>query len=316
MADAVEVLRKRAGVGSLTIKRLENSGLLNLNLLSVMNPEEVMEIAKIKDYTVARRIVEAARAETGLALEVVSAADVEGLESELPRLTTGLESFDEMLGGGLRVRDLYEFAGEFGSGKTQLCHQLSVTVQLPPERGGLGRSALYIDTEGTFSSARIRLVGQRFGVDATGRVFLVRPVTVDQLEDFVRRRLAGLVEDRDIGLVVIDSVIALYRAQFKGLENLARRQQALNYILDWVKRIARRYDLVAVITNQVLSQPLPSGIVYKLPAGGNIIAHASTHRFFLRKSGEKWILEVLDSPRLPRKAAVQFVIREDGLHDV
>jgi DNA repair protein RadA len=70
-----------------------------------------------------------------------------------------------------------------------------------------------------------------------------------------------------------------------------------------------------VITNQVLTHPLPSGVALKLPAGGNIIAHASTHRFLMRKAGDVWLLEVLDSPRLARGASVEFTIREDGVWD-
>ena len=53
----------------------------------------------------------------------------------------------------------------------------------------------------------------------------------------------------------------------------------------------------------------------KLPAGGNIIAHASTHRFLLRKAGDTWLVECLDSPRIARGASVQFKITESGVED-
>jgi len=64
-----------------------------------------------------------------------------------------------------------------------------------------------------------------------------------------------------------------------------------------------------------LTQPTPFGVSLKVPAGGNIIAHAATHRLLLRKTKESTIVEVLDSPRLPYKSSTQFVIKDDGLYD-
>lgn len=209
-----------------------------------------------------------------------------------------------------------EFEGEFGTGKTQLCHQLAATVQLPVEKGGLSAKAVYIDTEGTFSPRRVLSMAERFGIgrEALEKVVVFRPLNTGELEGFVRNELSGYLED-GARLVVIDSVIALYRAQYRGMEWLARRQQAINYLLDWLKRWARIYGSVAAITNQVLTHPLPSGVALKLPAGGNIIAHASTHRFLMRKAGDAWLIECLDSPRIPRGASVQFKITEAGIED-
>jgi DNA repair protein RadA len=235
----------------------------------------------------------------------------------MPRLTTGVKGIDELLGGGLRACDIYEFAGEFGTGKTQLCHQLAVTVQLPEERGGLSGKAVYIDTEGTFSPQRVAAIASRFGLDARGAlgaVAVYKPLNTGELEKFVREELSGFLED-GARLVIVDSIIALYRAQFRGMEWLARRQQAINYLLDWLKRWARIYGAVVVITNQVLTHPLPSGVALRIPAGGNIIAHASTHRFLMRKAGDAWLIECLDSPRIPRGASVQFRITEAGVED-
>ncbi|MGC9097126.1 MAG: ATPase domain-containing protein, partial [Infirmifilum sp.] len=239
-------------------------------------------------YDVAQRLRQAAKSVVGFDSRAVTAAELLELEEAGPRLTTGVRSLDELLGGGLRPGDLYEFAGEFGTGKTQLCHQLSVMVQLPAEKGGLPGKAVYIDTEGTFSPGRVASIAQRFGLDGKEvlrNIVVYRPLNTGELESFVRNLLNEHLES-GAKLVIIDSVIALYRAQFRGIEWLARRQQAINYLLDWVKRWARVYGAVAIITNQVLTHPLPSGIALKIPAGGNIIAHASTHRFLLKKTGD------------------------------
>jgi len=307
------------GVGKITAEKLRNAGIDSVQLLAIMNPEELEEIAGIDPLRAAKLIREARRL---LKIQVKARPALLSEEEVLKysRLTTGVAGIDELLGGGLEHGSIYEFAGEFGSGKTQLCHQLSVTAQLNPDSGGVEGKVYYIDTEGTFSHARIRKIAERFSLDpdeALRNIFLVRVETVVALEEAVREEAYRLVENENVKLVIIDSIIALYRAQFRGMQWLARRQQRLNYVLDWLKRLGRVYKpLYIAITNQVLSNPMPSGIVMKVPAGGNIIAHASTHRLIIRKAGDKHIIQVLDSPYLPRKAEAVFKITENGVEDL
>jgi DNA repair protein RadA len=317
--EVTELLRSY-GVGPTVIAKLKSAGLLSprgLKFIVAATPDELVEWLSLSSYESAVKLREAAKSILGYQSAAVDAAQLMELEERLPRLTTGVKGIDEMLGGGLRAGDLYEFAGEFGTGKTQLCHQLSVTIQLPEEKGGLAGKAVYIDTEGTFSPPRVAAIAARFELDpknALGAVAVYRPLNTGELERFVREELSGYLEG-GARLVVIDSVIALYRAQYRGMEWLARRQQAINYLLDWLKRWSRIYQAVAVITNQVLTHPLPSGVALKLPAGGNIIAHASTHRFLMRKAGDAWLIECIDSPRIAKGASAQFKITDAGVED-
>jgi len=305
------------GVGRVTAERLRRAGVASVRQLAVMNPEELEEMAQI-DPLRAARIIRAAREALGLVSAPVPALEYEGRLAERPRLPTGVKAVDELLGGGLEPGSIYELAGEYGAGKTQICHQLSVMVQVFDSE--LAGKCLYIDTEGTFSSQRIRAVAARLGLDPTEalrNVLVSRVETVVALEEAVREQAPKAIEEAGVRLVVIDSVIALYRAQFRGREWLARRQQRLNYVLDWLKRLGRAYSpLYLVVTNQVLSSPMPGLASIKLPAGGNIIAHASTHRFILRKAGDKHVIQVLDSPYLPRGAVAEFRITEGGVEDV
>ena len=316
--DLKKLLRE-AGVGPTLIAKLESAGLLTprgLRFIVAATPDELVEWLSLSSYESAVKLREAAKAAIGYRSAPVDAFQLMEMEEQLPKLTTGVKGLDELLQGGLRAGELYEFAGEFGTGKTQLCHQLAVTVQLPEEKGGLSAKAVYVDTEGAFSPRRVLAMAGRFGLgrEALSAVTVFKPLNTGELERFVREELGGFLEE-GARLVVIDSVIALYRAQYRGMEWLARRQQAINYLLDWLKRWSRIYSAVAVITNQVLTHPLPSGVALKLPAGGNIIAHASTHRFLMRKAGDAWLIECLDSPRIPKGASAQFKITEAGVED-
>lgn len=66
---------------------------------------------------------------------------------DLTKIGTGSAQLDRTLDGGIETGSITELFGEFGTGKTQLCHQLCITCQLPIEQGGGNGRALYIDTE-------------------------------------------------------------------------------------------------------------------------------------------------------------------------
>lgn len=67
-----------------------------------------------------------------------------------------------MLIGGVETGSITEIFGEFRTGKTQLCHTLAVTCQLPIDHGGGEGKCLYIDTEGTFRPERLLATAERY----------------------------------------------------------------------------------------------------------------------------------------------------------
>lgn len=69
------------------------------------------------------------------------------------------------MGGGIETGSITEMFGEFRTGKTQICHTMCVTCQLPKEKGGGEGKAMYIDTEGTFRPERLTDIAERFGLD-------------------------------------------------------------------------------------------------------------------------------------------------------
>ncbi|MPZ08311.1 MAG: DNA repair and recombination protein RadA, partial [Nitrososphaeraceae archaeon] len=116
-------------------------------------------------------------------------------------------------------------------------------------------------------------------------------------------------------LVIIDSIISLHRAEYLGRGTLADRQQRLNAMLHKIIRVAEIYNISMVITNQVQSSP---DMFFGDPTkatGGNIIAHTSTYRIYLRKSGENRIAKMIDSPYHPY-SDIRFTVNEKGVDDV
>src|SRR6056297_2942702 len=150
---ATENLEDLPGVGPATAEKLKENGFDSYQGIAVASPGELSNTADIGESS-ASDIIQAAR----------EAADIGGFESgatvlerreQIGKLTWGVEEVDELLGGGVETQSITEVYGEFGSGKSQVTHQLSVNVQLPPEHGGLGGSAIFVDSEDTFRPERI-----------------------------------------------------------------------------------------------------------------------------------------------------------------
>ena len=201
----------------------------------------------------------------------------------------------------------------------QMCHQLCVNVQLPPERGGMGGAALYIDTENTFRTERIVQMAQHLGLDpeeVVKNIIFAEAYTSDH-QMFLVDNADKVVKENGIRLIIVDSLTSHFRSEYLGREMLAERQQKLNKHMHKLIRLARAFNAVAVVTNQVMSKPdvFFGNAVH--PVGGHIVAHTSHTRIFLRKSarGPVRIARLVSSPYLPEGERI-FKITENGIEGV
>ncbi|MEA2089807.1 MAG: DNA repair and recombination protein RadA, partial [Thermoproteota archaeon] len=126
-----------------------------------------------------------------------------------------------------------------------------------------------------------------------------------------------IVKENDIRLIVIDSLTSHFRSEYLGREMLARRQQKLNKHMHRLIRLARAFNTVAVVTNQVMAKPdvFFGNAVH--PIGGHIVAHTSHTRVYLRKSsrGHTRIARLVSSPYLPEGEGI-LRITENGIEDM
>ena len=146
-----EFIEDIPGVGPATTQKLRDLGYHTVESLAMATARELepVGVGEKKAFS----IIEAARSSIGV--NFIRADELLKMRKEVLRLTTGSQALDKMVDGGLETQTITEFYGEYGSGKSQMCHQLCVNVQLPPERGGLNGAALYVDTENTFRLERI-----------------------------------------------------------------------------------------------------------------------------------------------------------------
>ena len=307
------------GIGPKTKKKLVDSGIESVLDLAVSLPRELEEILGGKEesanafITSARKLLE----ESGLLeKEFITASELMQKRKAMGRIATGSNNLDTLLGGGVETQAITEFYGDFGSGKTQICHTICVNCQLPPEEGGLGGVAIYLDTEGTFRPERIYQIAETNGLNVEEilqRIILCKIYNSNHLEVIIRA-LGKYIEKFKAKLIIVDSIISLHRAEFIGRGTLAERQQRLNVLIHRLLRQSEIYNVAVVVTNQVQTKPDTFFGDPTRPAGGNIIAHACTYRVYLKKSGPNRIATMVDSPYHPY-SDVRFRITEKGIED-
>jgi len=302
------------GVGSLTAQKLRAAGYTTARDVAFASVREIAEIIGSEDR--AKNVIAAAQKLIGLQ-QFITALELYEMRRGIKRISTGVKSLDDLLGGGIETKAITEVVGEFGAGKTQLCHQLSVMVQLPEEKGGLNAKALYVDAENTFRPERIMQIAKYRGLDpqeALRNILYARALTSDH-QIIIIDEARKIIEKENIGIILIDSLVSHFRAEYPGRENLAERQQKLNHHIAQLLRLADIYNIAVVVTNQVVAQPDAFFTNPLKPAGGNVVAHGATYRIWLRKGKENVrIAKIFDSPYHPERE-VTFRITEDGLVD-
>jgi len=310
-----ERLEDLPGVGPATAQKLRELGFNTVESVATAAIKE-LEPAGISEKK-AIDVIRAAR--STLALTFMRADELMKIRQTVVRLTTGSKAIDEVLAGGLETQTITEFYGEYGSGKSQLCHQMCVNVQLPAERGGLDGNALYIDTENTFRTERIVQMAQHLGLnpeEVVKKIIFAEAYTSDH-QMFLLENADKIIKENNIRLIVVDSLTAHFRSEYLGREMLAERQQKLNKHMHRLIRLARAFNAVAIVTNQVMSKPDVFFGDSVHPVGGHIVAHTSHTRVYLRKSsrGPLRIARLVSSPYLPEGERV-FKITEGGVEDV
>lgn len=336
--DNLEVL---PGVGPATADKLADSGYDSFKAVAVASAGELSNKADVGEST-ATDVIEAAREEADIG-GFETGTDVMKRREKIGRITTNVPEFDELIGGGIETQAITEVYGEFSSGKSQISHQVVLNVQLPPEHGGIDQDAIFIDTEDTFRPARINDMVKGLSDEKKQGLMDSRGIegplddedTMDELTESVLDHIhvakafnsnhqmllmekameMAKESEEEVGLLIIDSLMAHFRSEYVGRGELAERQQKLNKHLSDVSRFMDLQNAAVLYTNQVSDNPDSFFGDPTQPIGGNILAHKSTVRLYLKQSkATKRIVKLVDSPDQPQGEAV-LRIETEGIVD-
>ncbi len=304
-----------AGVGPATANKLIELGYQTIESLATAAVKELTP-AGISDKQAAKII---GQARDSISIAFIPANALIKMRENILRLSTGSATIDDLVGGGLETQTITEFYGQYGVGKSILCHQLCVNAQKPVEQGGLDGGALYIDTEQTFRPEWIIRMANHLGMDPeeTARRIIYAEAYNSDHQILLLEKADKVIKENNIRLIVVDSLMANFRSEYLGREMLAERQQKINKHLHRLSRLSRAFNAVAAVTNQVMSKPDAFFAMQVEPTGGHIVAHTTHTRIFLRRtaSGPVRIARLVSSTYLPEGERL-FKITENGVEDV
>ncbi|KAI6044411.1 Rad51-domain-containing protein [Pisolithus marmoratus] len=278
--DNIDELQQH-GINMQDILKLKSAAINTVSGVVMTTRRQLLKIKGMSEAKV-EKVKEAAQKITGV--------EVQDRRRRVLVISTGSKSVDSILGGGLMSQSITEVYGEYRTGKTQLAHTMCVVAQLPPDLGGASGKVAYIDTEGTFRPDRIRAIADRFGVDGSMALenilyggFLCSNSEFMELINECSMRFA---EDKDFRLIIVDSIMALFRVDYSGRGELSERQQ----------------KIAVLITNQVQADP---GATMTFVAGGALKPCRAEER----------VAKLVDSPDRPESEA-SYKLDEGGWSDV
>lgn len=310
--------------------KLEEAGIYLVKDLMMFHPNRLAEVTSVSKSTAenlierAMDLKEAEEEETGKAIGLERAESIEEKEKEMEFLTTGSEEFDELLHGGFPLGHVTELAGEYGTGKSQACYTALVNAFLSKKNGGLrdrngydGVGAIHIDAEHTYSNARYKQILKEKDLSpkkVLPNLWVGRPQTSHHQEKIIKN-LVKVIREYNVKIITVDSITKLPRADFEGRNELYKRQRLILRMIENLRRLAENYNLVVLVTNQVVAKP---GTMYgrdKKPIGGNVLAHNVDTRLWLRQSSKNTrYVQILDSSWLP-PGKIKVRITKAGIVD-
>lgn len=292
-------------------KKFTEMGITTIEQLAAYTPARLQNLGLVDDYDEAAKIIRRAlvKAEKKITYDYETRKEV----YKLPRLTTGVRAIDKLLGGGLEPGRIYGLVGEFGSGKSRFCHQLCVTIQLPPING----KAIYMDAENVFREELIANIAKRFNLnpeDVSNNILVINSTNYFFIEEFLRKEWPLYIH-RGYNLLIIDTLVGPYRQEFAGRGQLAERQQRINALLGWILNHIRMYNTYCVITDQIQAVPDIGGGVKIV--GGHVVAHGVTYWYWLssRSEGIRCI-RAYDVIHQKSGESVEFKMTDYGLEDL
>lgn len=208
--------------------------------------------------------------------------------------------FDTLLDGGIKVGLITHIYGPPSSGKTNMA--------LIATKRALGHGkVVYVDPEGGFNVERLRqLAGDRLE-DVLNNTLIVKPTTFEE-QILAISKIEDLIGKMKVSLIIVDSIAMLYRLEEdKDVRKLGR-------MLGTLLRLARKYELPVLLTNQVYSDFETQAV---RPIGGTITEyftknaievvreHDGTRQAILRRHISKHEGEV-----------IEFKIVDEGIQTV
>ncbi|XP_061246129.1 DNA repair protein RAD51 homolog 3 isoform X3 [Bos javanicus] len=250
-------------------------------------------------------------------------------------IITFCSALDNILGGGIPLTKTTEICGAPGVGKTQLCMQLAIDVQIPECFGGVEGEAVFIDTEGSFMVDRV----VDLATACIQHLQLIAGTHMEEehpkaLQDFTLENILShiyyfrcrdytellaqvyllsdfLSEHSKVRLVIVDGIAFPFR---HDLDDLSLRTRLLNGLAQQMISLANNHRLAVILTNQMTTK-FDRNQALLVPALGESWGHAATIRLIFHWDQKQSRLATLYKSPSQKESTVPFQITPQGFRD-
>lgn len=223
-------------------------------------------------------------------------------------ISTGSETIDAILKGGIHAGGITEVVGVSGCGKTQLCLQLSLSLHVSQPHKG----TLYICTESVFPTARLAQLCQLSPLSrpkSSDHIFITHCYEFAVLKKTLETQ-RGFIENK-VGMIVIDSIAGIFRNTYAE-EEYIQRAHDMRFLARYLHDLSVKHNVIIVCTNQVTSAMTCNDKT--VPALGLSWSNLITNRIVLTKSlFNQHSLSVEFSPYVQSGVSVEFDIFAEGV---
>lgn len=152
-----------------------------------------------------------------------------------------LENSLDSIIGDLQQDTITTIFGPPGTGKSTLCFQYLLKILKT------GKKVIYIDTEGGFSTERIAQLAD-FEVNFEN-ILVFSPKSFEEQQKVVLDLNKSIKHSKDIGLLIVDSLVMLYRLKLGGAPQKINSE--LGEQLRMLTQVSRTYAIPILVTNQM-----------------------------------------------------------------
>ncbi|MFX1456099.1 MAG: hypothetical protein ACFFDB_12060 [Promethearchaeota archaeon] len=233
-------------------------------------------------------------------------------------------NFDDVLEGGFHSREKYVVFGANKTGKTQLCHQLCVQAYIHFHKlFGTKRNKFiyYFDTENTFRPERIEeiLAPTGYNINYVLQNIFISKIMSNSALLLALKNLENNMVKGVGGLLIIDTINNYFG--FDTSNSNIGFQEARDRFVEILRRVnnlTNEYNLITILTSQIVSNFSKNAIIKEIPIGYQFLNHFFSEFVYLSRETIENIdnnyIQLINSLSNSEKR-VLYKISSKGIHD-